>query len=34
MKQPLTELDLRFSDRDALATDWEETRRAARPVWV
>jgi hypothetical protein len=28
MKQPVTELDTRFSDRDAVATDWKETRRA------
>ena len=28
MKQPVTELDTRFSDQDAVATDWEETRRA------
>ena len=27
MKQPVTELDTRFSDQDAFATDWEETRR-------
>ena len=28
MRQPLSELDTRFSDRDAVATDREETRRA------
>jgi hypothetical protein len=28
MKQPVTELDTRFSDQDAVATDWERTRRA------
>jgi nitroimidazol reductase NimA-like FMN-containing flavoprotein (pyridoxamine 5'-phosphate oxidase superfamily) len=27
MRQPVTELDTRFSDQDAVATDWEETRR-------
>ena len=26
MQQPVTELDTRFSDADAVATDWEETR--------
>jgi len=37
MKPPLTELDMRFSDRDAVATDWEETRRAledAQLFWI
>ena len=28
MQQPVTELDTRFSDQNAVATDWEETRRA------
>jgi hypothetical protein len=28
MKQPLTELDTRFSAQNAVATDWGETRRA------
>ncbi len=28
MRQPVTELNARFSDRDAVATDWDETRRA------
>jgi len=26
MKQPVTELETRFSDEDAVASDWEETR--------
>jgi nitroimidazol reductase NimA-like FMN-containing flavoprotein (pyridoxamine 5'-phosphate oxidase superfamily) len=37
MKQPVTELDTRFSDPDAVATDWEETRRAleeAKLFWI
>src|SRR3954466_7931187 len=37
MRQPLTELDARFSDQDAVATDWEETRRAleeAELFWI
>jgi hypothetical protein len=37
MKQPVTELDRRFSDQDAVATDWEETRRAledAELFWI
>jgi nitroimidazol reductase NimA-like FMN-containing flavoprotein (pyridoxamine 5'-phosphate oxidase superfamily) len=37
MTQPLTELDTRFSDQDAVATDWEETRRAleeAELSWI
>ena len=37
MKQPVTELDTRFSDRDAVATDWEETRRVleeAELFWI
>jgi len=28
MTQPVTELDTQFSDQDAVATDWNETRRA------
>ena len=27
MQQPVTELDPRFSEPNAVATDWEETRR-------
>lgn len=37
MQQPLTDLDPRFSDQDAVATDWEETRRAladAELFWI
>jgi nitroimidazol reductase NimA-like FMN-containing flavoprotein (pyridoxamine 5'-phosphate oxidase superfamily) len=37
MRQPLTDLDTRFSDRDAVATDWEETRRTleeAELFWI
>ena len=37
MQQPVTELDTRFSDRDAVATDWEETRGAlekAELFWI
>jgi hypothetical protein len=37
MKQPVTELDTRFSDQDAVATDWERTRRAleeAELFWI
>src|SRR4051795_9966412 len=37
MKQPLTELDRRFSDRDAVPTDWQETRRVlgeAELFWI
>ncbi len=37
MKQPVTELDTRFSDQDAVATGWEETRRAledAELFWI
>ena len=36
-KQPMTELDSRFSDRDAVATEWGETRRAleaAELFWI
>jgi hypothetical protein len=28
MRQPVTELDARFSDRAAVATDWDQTRQA------
>lgn len=37
MRQPVTELDARFSDRDAVATDWDDTRRAledAELFWI
>ncbi|HEY2776852.1 MAG TPA: pyridoxamine 5'-phosphate oxidase family protein [Gaiellaceae bacterium] len=37
MQQPTTELDTRFSDSDAVATDWEETRRTlenAELFWI
>src|SRR5215211_3582297 len=37
LMQPVTELDTRFSDQNAVATDWEETRRAleaAELFWV
>jgi nitroimidazol reductase NimA-like FMN-containing flavoprotein (pyridoxamine 5'-phosphate oxidase superfamily) len=37
MRQPVTELDARFSDQDAVATDWDETRRAledAELFWI
>ena len=37
MQQPVTELDTRFSDQNAVATDWEETRRAledAELFWI
>ena len=37
MPHPITELDPRFSDEDAVATDWEETRRAleeAELFWI
>lgn len=37
MKQPVTELDPRFSERDAVATDWGETRAAleeAELFWI
>jgi len=37
MKQPVTELDTRFSDQNAVATDWEETRRLleeAELFWI
>ena len=37
MQQPVTELDKRFSDQNAVATDWGETRRAledAELFWI
>jgi pimeloyl-ACP methyl ester carboxylesterase/nitroimidazol reductase NimA-like FMN-containing flavoprotein (pyridoxamine 5'-phosphate oxidase superfamily) len=37
MTQPVTELDTRFSDQDAVATNWEETRHAleeAELFWI
>jgi general stress protein 26 len=37
MKHPVTELDARFSEQNAVATDWEETRRAlegAEMFWI
>lgn len=37
MQQPVTELDSRFSDPNAVATDWEETRRTlegAELFWI
>jgi nitroimidazol reductase NimA-like FMN-containing flavoprotein (pyridoxamine 5'-phosphate oxidase superfamily) len=37
MRQPVTELDTRFSDQNAVATDWEETRRMledAELFWI
>jgi nitroimidazol reductase NimA-like FMN-containing flavoprotein (pyridoxamine 5'-phosphate oxidase superfamily) len=37
MQQPVTELDTRFSEPDAVATDWEETRRVlerAELFWI
>ena len=37
MRQPVTELDARFSDPAAVATDWDETRRVleeAELFWV
>jgi nitroimidazol reductase NimA-like FMN-containing flavoprotein (pyridoxamine 5'-phosphate oxidase superfamily) len=37
MRQPVTELDARFSDRAAVATDWDQTRRAledAELFWI
>ena len=37
MKQPVTELDTRFSDHDAVATGWEQTRIAleeAELFWI
>jgi len=37
MRQPVTELDMRFSDEDAVATDWEKTRKVlenAELFWI
>ena len=37
MQQPVTELDRRFSEPNAVATDWEETRRllkGAELFWI
>jgi pyridoxine/pyridoxamine 5'-phosphate oxidase len=37
MKEPMTELDPRFSDPGTVATDWDETRRAleaAELFWI
>src|SRR5918912_2970249 len=37
MQQPVTELDTRFSDQNAVATSWEETRRTledAELFWI
>jgi nitroimidazol reductase NimA-like FMN-containing flavoprotein (pyridoxamine 5'-phosphate oxidase superfamily) len=37
MQQPVTELDMRFSDPNAVATEWEETRRTledAELFWI
>jgi len=37
MMQPVTELDARFSDRAAVATDWDQTRRTledAELFWI
>jgi nitroimidazol reductase NimA-like FMN-containing flavoprotein (pyridoxamine 5'-phosphate oxidase superfamily) len=37
MEQPATELDTRFSDQDAVATDWDETRsvlEGAELFWI
>jgi nitroimidazol reductase NimA-like FMN-containing flavoprotein (pyridoxamine 5'-phosphate oxidase superfamily) len=37
MRQPETELDARFSDQNAVATDWDETRRTleeAELFWI
>jgi len=37
MQQPVTELDTRFSDPNAVVTDWEETCRAledAELFWI
>ena len=37
MSQPVTKLDKRFSDSDAVATEWEETRRElenAELFWI
>ena len=37
MNEPMTDLDRRFSDPDAVATEWDETRRAletAELFWI
>ena len=37
MNEPVTELDTRFSDPDAVATEWDETRRVletAELFWI
>lgn len=37
MQQPVTDLDTRFSDPNAVATDWQETRRTledAQLFWI
>jgi nitroimidazol reductase NimA-like FMN-containing flavoprotein (pyridoxamine 5'-phosphate oxidase superfamily) len=37
MRPPMTDIDARFSDPDAVATDWDETRRAlevAELFWI
>ncbi len=37
MNEPVTEIDTRFSDPDAIATSWEDTRRAlesAELFWI
>jgi nitroimidazol reductase NimA-like FMN-containing flavoprotein (pyridoxamine 5'-phosphate oxidase superfamily) len=34
MNEPVTTLDTRYSDPDAVATDWEETRRAIEAAQV
>ena len=37
MRQPVTDLDARFSQPDAVATDWDQTRRAledAQLFWI
>jgi predicted pyridoxine 5'-phosphate oxidase superfamily flavin-nucleotide-binding protein len=37
VRQPLTELDARFSEPNSVATDWDETRRAleeAQLFWI
>jgi nitroimidazol reductase NimA-like FMN-containing flavoprotein (pyridoxamine 5'-phosphate oxidase superfamily) len=37
MRQPMTDLDARFSEPNAVATDWDQTRRAledAQQFWI
>jgi hypothetical protein len=34
MNEPVTKIDPRFSDPDAVATGWEETRRVLVAVWL